>query len=354
MCPISTPVARSAQRPVRSGDAAHAVRPRSVPVTLRACSGEGSTGVGGGDRLVARLDDLADRPGGRGVGLLAAHLAGGARHRCGRGRLPGQAHVSTAPIGAVPRMRGPPQRPPSGRPGAAAVQHRRQPARVRTESARGPRTAVSDPPVRARRHRSAPVSTAGRRWPIVRRHSPADRPAGSPSVAGRRPGRSAGARLRRAPGQETRRLDGSPDSNSAPLAGPPTGGRPRRGARARSWSALREQPRGQSNSTGRPSTQPTAAARRQLGQSSQVTRSLGSISLPSRAVCRCARRRGPVLTSAAAGSGGRPRDTTRTRPSASEPGVRTSSSLPPGRATTSAGRPGPSPVLRRSDGSGGR
>ncbi len=59
-----------------------------------------------------------------------------------------------------------------------------------------------------------------------------------------------------------------------------TGDRPRRAWKTWACSALRQQPRGQSNSTGRPSTQPTAAARRQFGQSSQVTRSLASIVLP--------------------------------------------------------------------------
>ncbi len=55
------------------------------------------------------------------------------------------------------------------------------------------------------------------------------------------------------------------------------GGRPRLAAKAWTCSGLRRQPPGQSNSTSLPSTQPTAAARRQLGQSSQVTRSLASI-----------------------------------------------------------------------------
>ena len=78
-------------------------------------------------------------------------------------------------------------------------------------------------------------------------------------------------------------FQGPPGSNSA--AGPPvpaspsTDGRPRLAAKAWTCSALRQQPRGQSNSVGHPFTQPTAAARRQVGQSSQVTRSLGSISL---------------------------------------------------------------------------
>lgn len=40
-----------------------------------------------------------------------------------------------------------------------------------------------------------------------------------------------------------------------------TGGRARLASKAWTCSALRQQPRGQSNSTGRPFTQPTAAAR---------------------------------------------------------------------------------------------
>jgi hypothetical protein len=59
-----------------------------------------------------------------------------------------------------------------------------------------------------------------------------------------------------------------------------TGGLERRAAKVSICTALRQQPPGQSNSMGRPLSQPTAAGRRQFGQSSQVTRSLGSIVSP--------------------------------------------------------------------------
>ncbi len=178
--------------------------------------------------------------------------------------------------------------------------------------------------------------------------APAYRPTRLPSVADRRLASVNGS----APDQEQRRLDGPPHPNSAPVAGPSTGGRPRPGARAWTWSALTEQPRGQSNSTGRPSTQPTAAARRQLGQSSQVTRSLGSISGPSSMWLPHAAWRS-VPPAAVSGSAGRPRGGSGTGPTPDRQ-VRTANGLPSRRATPGAGRSRSCPGVRRSDGSGGR